>query len=119
MKSLSSRNWNDLPDIDVAPSLNEEDMKCLEEIRKVLISHGREKVFGVNLLHKHFDLSTSEVLVESQDYENRTLLTRPFHVTELSNQSLRPTAWRFDENGTMVYMQCATGMYGDHYGYRD
>lgn len=65
--------WNDLKDIDEVSPVNEQDLPCLGEIRDVLKRHGLQERFGVALLHKHFDLSPGEMLVEQTDKANRTL----------------------------------------------
>jgi hypothetical protein len=65
------------PDImDVEP-LGAADHACLQEIKDVLLRHGRLNRFGVTLLHEHFAISHDEILVEECDPANRTLTIRP------------------------------------------
>lgn len=119
----NSTNWNDLPDLDeITLDLELNDKDCLEEIRKILVLYKKEDKFGVNLLHKHFDLQQDEILIETQDVENRTLTISPMtknQISQLGINNYRPTSWRFDLNSVTAFYMCPFGMYGDHYGYRD
>ncbi len=82
------------PDIlDVSP-IGPADEACLQEIRSVLARHGALQRFGVTLLHSHFPVGKGEVLVETIDVENRTLVTSPRDAdTVVSGME---TSWRLD-----------------------
>jgi hypothetical protein len=69
--------WADTPDISAVPPLSDGDRECFRELRDVLERHGRLGRFGINLIHKHFDVSDDEVLVETIDVASRTLTVRP------------------------------------------
>jgi hypothetical protein len=92
---------NRLTSIDqVEPRLDSE-AGLFTEIREVLTRHGAEKKYGLTLLHKHFDLADSEVLLEYTDIENRTLITRPAPRSEVSAGRAVETVWSL-ETGDMT-----------------
>lgn len=126
METPSPANWNSLPDIDlISSSLTKEDESCLNEIKEILVKHKKAHLFGVTLLHKHFDLNEDEVFIETHDNENRSLFLKPGKISKIEEQKslYRPTTWRFDENGIMTYTFCpGASLKGDiisHYGYKD
>lgn len=69
--------WASIPDISEVDPLSAADRDCIREIRDVLARHGRLDRFGINLIHKHFDIAEDECLVESIDEATRTLTVRP------------------------------------------
>lgn len=89
--------YNSLKDIDDCHNLDETDIACLDQIRDVLISFGKTDRFGVNLLHRHFDLEDDECLVEYTDKENRILTSR---VEKKGSTPTVETMWRFDTDET-------------------
>ncbi len=115
--------YNDMLDIDdISVDFDETDQKCFEEIRKVLFKFKREKKFGINLLHKHFNLKDGEIIMEVQDIENRKLTSSPVTKQQLERlgiKNYRPTSWRLDLNSITAISNCPFGMYGQHYGYKD
>jgi hypothetical protein len=128
MNKLS--NTNDLLDIDDVPGTADGDAECLLAVQQVLEKHGKATRFGVSLLHKHFDLVGDEVMMETQDVENRTLTSHPVSLSELAGQKIVTTMWRLDEQQIRVTGACAGGGYRgagegyyvtaeSHYGYKD
>jgi len=81
MKNLS--NTTDLPDIADVEPFSEKDNACLEEIRQVLIKHGNVKRFGLTLLHRHFEMSADETLVEETDPLTRIQTIKPVKLSEV------------------------------------
>jgi hypothetical protein len=69
--------WTDTPDISEVAPLSQDDRECLKALRDVLEKYGALDRFGINLIHKHFEIADDECLVETIDIENRTLTTRP------------------------------------------
>ena len=55
--------WATIPDIAETKPLSASERECLREIRDVLVRHGCLGLFGVNLIHKHFDIADDEVMV--------------------------------------------------------
>lgn len=89
------------PDVmDVEP-LDVADHACLQEIKDVLLRHGRLNRFGVTLLHEHFAMSDDEVLVEDCDPVSRTLTIRPEKISPDVIGSSIETAWELG-NGAVL-----------------
>ncbi|ACV78461.1 hypothetical protein [Nakamurella multipartita] len=106
-----------LPDINEVRPVSAADDAVFAEIREVLERHGALQRFGVTLLHQHFDIADSEVLLETIDVENRILTSKPASRTD--GRSSIETSWRLDApNGAReCETQCSTarGMDGDQY----
>lgn len=107
--------YQDLPDIDETPPLDDADFSCLAEVREVLARHGRLGRFGVTLLHNHFPINEGEVLVESCDDVGRTLTMRVEPSSVLASASLTPTSWRLTDGAALIgcYKACVA-VNGDH-----
>ena len=90
------RTEQQLPDIDEIEPLSEADEECLREVREVLTRHGALRRFGLTLLHEHFPLAESEVLVEFVDSKERTLTSRPVDVAALAGVEMVGTEFRLD-----------------------
>jgi hypothetical protein len=116
-------NHNDTPDIDMAPPMSGADTECLLAIQEVLEKYGKEQKFGVTLLHKHFDLTDDEIMLETQDVPQRVLTSRPVQLSRVRDQHLVATSWRFHGKQMHITGACAGGPYGgpnvSHYGYKD
>jgi hypothetical protein len=85
----------------------------------VLERHGKQHLFGVVLLHKHFDLEDDEILLEEQNPSARSISSHAVKVSELAGKSYKVTSWRLDHGTIRPIGCCAMGMYGQHYGYKD
>ena len=94
---MDAFQYNSLKDIDDCHELNSEDLNCLDEIRSVLMRHKKTERFGVNLLHRHFDIADDECVVEYTDKKNRTLTAV---VEKKSTSQSVETMWRFDTDDT-------------------
>jgi len=66
------------------------------DVRAVLERHGALQRFGLSLLHKHFELSEGEILVESCDRARRVLVCRVERAGDVTARRLIPTSWRLD-----------------------
>ncbi len=92
--------WNHLPDISDTQPLTDKERDCLDAIRDVLDRFGCLDRFGVNLLHKHFEMADDEILVEQVDEAGRRLVTKPVRVALV--QAEMPTAyetqWHWQRN---------------------
>jgi hypothetical protein len=110
--------WNHLSDIyDVKP-LNESDRACLDAVRDVLEKFGCLDRFGVNLLHKHFEMADDELLIEQVDEAGRRLVTKPVKVEIVRDQmaSAYETQWHWqrDQQGALAQIcvaRCFPGTY--------
>lgn len=94
---IQPMQWSSLSDIEaVDHELTSADAACLAELRAVLQKHQRLDRFGVTLLHKHFELSEDECLLETVDIDGRRLLVQP-----VLRSALPPavqTQWRLASN---------------------
>ncbi|MCK1281777.1 hypothetical protein IVB46_41840 [Bradyrhizobium sp. 61] len=98
--------WNHLRDIHDVQPLNERDRACLDAVRGVLEQFDRLDRFGVNLLHKHFDMASDEILVEQVDEAGRRLVTKPVKVDivrdEMAAAYETQWHWQRDASGALA-----------------
>lgn len=92
---MTALQWRDIPHIDQIGKISPEDHECLEEIRNVLARHHRLEKFGIALLHHHFDLDETEILVESVDPHARTLSAKVVPRAQVDLLNSIETLWRF------------------------
>ncbi len=97
--------WSDLKDIDDIEPINDGDTDCLVEIRDVLKKYGKLERFGVALLHSHFDLATDEIMLESIDEGNRTLIIQPIKQSEAGTKNIG-TVWMLREGDVATMSWC-------------
>jgi hypothetical protein len=92
--------WNHLPDISETKPLDDNDRACLDAIRDVLARHACLDRFGVNLLHKHFEMDSDELLVEQVDEEGRRLVTKPVKLDLVRGElsTAYETQWQWQRN---------------------
>lgn len=110
---LESIQWSSLPDINEVEAIGETDREVLEEIREVLARHDRMDRFGVCLLHKHFDLTESEIAVEYTDIEKRTS-TITVEPRDASAGTFIQTNWRFRKEGAQNVTVCEVKCHYDN-----
>lgn len=79
-------------------SLETNDQIIFDEIREVLKKHGALNKYGINLLHRHFEISPDEILKEYCDKENRTLTLKVVKRADLSNEKHVYTSWDLSTN---------------------
>jgi hypothetical protein len=111
--------WSALKDItQVAHGLSDEDVTCLSEVRSVLERHNLLDRFGVMLLHKHFDISTEECLLETVDVERRELVVRP--IPKLSLPNAVQTQWRLADKSPLQWCEAWCNYSGGthHHGHQ-
>lgn len=101
---ISPLQWASIADADDVRPIGEHDADCLAAIRDVLKKHGMQDRFGIALLHKHFEMSSDEILLEQNDVENRTLT---IHVVK-ANDELEAvgTIYRFNVTEMSPVMGC-------------
>jgi hypothetical protein len=66
-----------------------------DEVRAVLARHDALQRFGLTLLHQHFEMDETEMLVESIDRDNRVLTLQPRAAEDTVNGV--ETSWRLDD----------------------
>lgn len=109
--------YQGLPHIDDVAPVSEADRACLDDIRAVLVRHGRIERFGICLLHQHFPVGDGEILVETCNEEEQTLTLRLANKDSLPAHSVVETVWRFDKPGAAAacWKACvADGPAGSH-----
>lgn len=101
LKPADIAQWNHLPDIHDVTPLNDHDRACLDAVRDVLAKFDCLDRFGVNLLHKHFEMAEDELLIEQVDEAGRRLVTKPVKLDIVSGQmaSAYETQWHWQRNG--------------------
>lgn len=113
---VAPTQWANLKDIHEVEPINDGDLDCLAEIRKVLKMHGKQERFGVALLHKHFDMEADEILVDETDVEGRVLTIKPVKQTEAGKTI--ETIWQLvdgEERAMLGCRQyCGTDVQGNH-----
>jgi hypothetical protein len=98
---LVATQFAEFPHIaDVAP-VGPSDEAVLQEIRAVLAKHNALDRFGINLIHRHFDLQEGEVALESTDLESRrqTVEVVPESVVFAPGSNVIATQWVFGTKG--------------------
>jgi len=100
---LETVQWSSLKDIDDVEPINEKDQSVLIELKEVLLKHGYTNRFGVCLLHKHFDISQDEIVMENTDVDARVSILS----VEKDDQAVNSieTMWRFS-NGIQAGTHC-------------
>lgn len=103
------------PDLTDIEPVSDADRVCLDEVRAVLARHGHLDRFGLTLLHDHFALEDSELLVETCDSDARTLTIAP-EVVDAADPGFRliATNWRFSPEGDVIAgLVCKVGCFVD------
>lgn len=108
MNTATSAESN-LPAIENTDPVSESDQSCLRDIEAILKKHDKLERFGVTLLHKHFPLQPSEVLVEACDPETRTLTITPINAKTINPDHYIETCWRLDTGQAL--MRCNIEVY--------
>lgn len=93
--------WNHLTDINDVKPLDDKDRACLDAVRDTLEKFGCLNRFGVSLLHKHFEMSEDEILVEQVDEAARKLLTKPVKIDLVRDAmaTAMETQWHWQRDG--------------------
>jgi hypothetical protein len=87
-------DYLELLDIELARNLTSAVYQCIDELRDVILKRYLHMDFGVALLHKHFDVSDDEYLVELGERDGWEQVTMPLPSCELPIDQLTPTISR-------------------------
>lgn len=85
-----------LANFEEAEGLGSNDKEFIRDLVAVLERHGNLDRFGLCLLHDHFQLAQDEILVETNDSQERTLRASVEKIEE-SNHA-KASQWRFLPN---------------------
>ena len=80
-----------LNDFPLARNWLEEHRQTIEALGRVICQHGLQKEIGVSLLHRHFQIRETEVLVRNR--QNGEAVTTPAEYTSVSS-SIAPFLWK-------------------------
>ena len=93
---LTPTSWSEFPHVDDIRPVDDNDYLILNEIRDVLVKHKAVERFGVNLIHRHFDIANNEVLFESTNEETRTQQVDVRPITDIADRkNVLETQWVF------------------------
>ena len=92
--SVEPMQWNRIVDISETKPFTEKDAACFLELRDVLKKHNALDKFGINLIHRHFDIADDECMLEHTDIKNRTLTIKPVKKSSVEQGSTTITMWR-------------------------
>lgn len=98
----------DLPSVKAVTPFNADvEKKFLKEISAVLRKHKMLDRIGLCLLHKHYDIASNEILVETTDARERLSTIGPVTSDSMPNDDLLETMWKIEEDGsTRVVQYC-------------
>jgi hypothetical protein len=105
--AIHPMQWAGIPDLHETPPLNDADLECMREIRSVLIRHNKLNRFALHLIHKHFDVSDDEVLMEYSEASTREQFFRVEKRTESLVETSTPTTWTLEQMTPMARCVCA------------
>lgn len=91
--ALMPIQWTSLVHIAELKPVDDADASLMQELREVLIRRKATDRFGISLLHRHFDLSHDEVLMESTNETTRTSTIAPRQRATAGPSIV--TAWKF------------------------
>jgi len=116
--------WKSLDHINTVRPIDDSDSAVLEEIRGVLEKHGCLDRFGIALLHRHFEVSPDEMMLETTDESEREHWVRPVPRAVLDAKGIptQSTILRFDTHSWSQYCGCDTdkdGHTGTHTSFTD
>lgn len=97
--------WSLLPELHAAPPLDATDLACLDELRSVLVRHGKLNRFALHLAHRHFELMPDEILIERPDPDGRTQHVMVGRRDDYPDAV--PTTWLFDDASTPLSLIAA------------
>ena len=105
--TIQPLQWRRLKDLREVAPLDERDLACMAELRDVLARHGRLERFAVQLIHKHFELTDGEVLVEYSDAARREHRLCVERRDSAAARGAIPTTWALDRQQPLVACVCA------------
>ncbi|MBI3660564.1 hypothetical protein HY230_08850 [Candidatus Acetothermia bacterium] len=76
---------------------SEKDDALFVELTAVLKKYNALNRFGITLLHRHFDISQDECLLEETDVENRKQNIQPISANLLRDEKITETSWRLGD----------------------
>jgi hypothetical protein len=100
---------------EVSP-VSADDGPLMKELGAVLKKYNALDRFGITLLHKHFNLEASEVLVEETDILTRTQTVKPVAEADIAGEPAIETAWCLNDIGQPIMSCKCLNRGGEHSG---
>jgi hypothetical protein len=100
--AISVTAWAELPHISDVEPLGPADMACLDEVRSVLEKHGALDRFGINLIHRHFELEDDEIVLESTECTTRRQVVEVRPRAVIQHGNVIATQWIFGAKGNAM-----------------
>ncbi|MFO3723167.1 hypothetical protein [Pseudomonas sp. HLMP] len=116
--SVQPMQWKPVEDISSVSPFSPEDAECFRELRDVLQKYDALDRFGISLIHRHFDISEDEEMMEYTDHENRILVVKPVKKSEIDWNFTTITNWRLTEGAEVAVVGCTCARNSNgHLGY--
>lgn len=95
--AVRDMDWDNIPDMGEQALAGYEtaDQPLFRKVRDALCRHNCLDKFGLFLVHKHFQMSADEKLVEHVDFVRRRVVVQVMSDFELSDRRIIPTNWIF------------------------
>ncbi len=103
-----------LPRFDELQGLDDTDRACMGEIREVLRKYGKIERFGLQFLHRHFDVGPEEILVERSDPDARSMVLQVLRRNEIKNEEHVDTAWHLGRSPPVSLVKCRSAWHVDY-----
>lgn len=93
-------NWELMPNMgeEALEGYSVDDKPMFTEIRDTLLRHDAIHLFGLYLVHKHFDISSDEEMVEHVEFDAQRVTVSPVKRGLLDMDAMVPTNWFFLQN---------------------
>jgi hypothetical protein len=114
--AIRPMQWAHVRDLHECAPLAADDLACMSELRAVLARHGKLARFAVHLIHKHFDMSPDEILVEYSDAATREQYFRVEKRDADATRDAIPTTWTLEHNEPLIGCVCAYRINQGHLG---
>ncbi len=114
--TIQPMQWGKIADLQNVPSIAADDIQCMKELREVLAKHKKLDRFALHLIHKHFDISDDEILVEYNDVSTRE---QYFKVEKINSETMKyaiPTTWTLEQMEPIARCVCAYRSNSGHLG---
>jgi hypothetical protein len=92
-------NWEAMPNMgeEALDGYSEQDRPMFTRIRDCLVRYNAYEIFGLYLVHKHFDIADDEEMVEHVDFDLSIVEIYPVKRDHLDMSAMVPTNWFFVE----------------------
>lgn len=89
--------WSQLPHIQTATEEGKRTENSIQTLGDIIVKHGLHNDVGIVLLHRHFDITENEILVEQVDSTHS--VTKPILIAN-ADPSVIPHSFMFSQRAT-------------------